>query len=65
MGRGWKELDGCFVGTEAVELSEEDAAGAGSAEPLEEGVSPVDDLADPVTANCNSIHGLPSVVEEG
>src|SRR6185503_19030755 len=38
-------------------------AGAGPAEPLEEGISPVDDLANPVAANRNSIHGLPSVVE--
>jgi len=63
--RGRKELDGCFVRSEAVKLSEEGAAGAGPAEPLEERVSPIDDLADPVTANRNSIHGLPSVVEEG
>ena len=61
---GREEPEGCFLGTQAVELGEEGAAGAGPAEPLEEGVSPVDDLADPVAANRNSIHGLSSVVEE-
>lgn len=64
MGRGRKKLERRFLGTQAVKLGEEGAADARSAEPLEEGVSPVDDLADPVAANRKSIHGLTSVDDE-
>jgi len=56
-GRGRNQLEGCFLGTGAVKFGEEGAAGAGPAEPLEKRIFPVDDLADPVAANRNSIHG--------
>jgi len=58
------QLEGGFGRPGAVELGEEGAAGARSAKPLEERVSLVNNLTDPVAANRNSIHGFLSVVEQ-